>query len=147
MNIIEQLETDLKQSQIEQDKLKTETLRLLKNALKNYQIEIGHQLTANEMLEVLKKEAKKRRDSIDAYLKGDRKDLADAEEAELNIIDKYLPNQLSEEEVSKIVDQVIIDSGAKDSSSMGQVIGTAMKKAEGNADGAMVSRIVRQKLS
>lgn len=147
MNIIEQLETDLKQSQIEQDKLKTETLRLLKNALKNYQIEIGHELTANEMLEVLKKEAKKRRDSIDAYLKGDRKDLADAEEAELNIIDKYLPNQLSEEEVSKIVDQVIIDSGAKDSSSMGQVIGTAMKKAEGNADGAMVSRIVRQKLS
>lgn len=147
MNIIKQLEDDLKQSQIEQEKLKTETLRLLKNALNNYQIEVGHELSPSEMLEVLKKEAKKRRDSIEAYSKGNREDLAKIEKAELDIIDNYLPEQMDEGSVALLVDKVISDTGAKDISSAGQVIGRTMKESNGNADGALVSRIVREKLS
>ncbi|MDP4038398.1 MAG: GatB/YqeY domain-containing protein [bacterium] len=147
MNIIEQLEADLKQAAIHQDKLRLQTIRLLKSALKNYEIEIGQHLTPQQMLLVLQKEAKKRRDSIEAYKKGKREDLVKEEESELGIINDYLPEQLSEAQLKKIVEKTITELGSKDSSSMGQVIGTVIKKTEGNADGALISRLVKEKLS
>lgn len=147
MNIIGQLEADLKEATLHQEKLKLDTLRLLKNALQNYQIEVGHDLNTDEALKVLQKEAKKRQDSISAYKQAKRDDLVDQEEKELKIIDQYLPEKMDEAQIEKVVEKVIEQSGAKDLSSMGQVIGMAMKETQGNADGATVSRIVKEKLS
>jgi len=147
MNILKQLEEDLKQAAKQRDQLRLQTIRLLKAALKNYEIEVGHMLSPSQMLSVLRREANKRRDSIKAYSQGKRSDLVKAEKQELEVIESYLPPQMSEAEIEKMVDQAIADLGAQDSSLMGQVIGWVMKKSEGRADGAIVSPIVREKLS
>jgi uncharacterized protein len=118
-------------------------LRLLNSSIKNEQIKLGHELSQSEVLKVVQREAKQRKDSIEAYKAGNRQDLADAEEAELVIIQEFLPQQMSEEELSKVVDAVIANNhGAQ----MGVIIGQVMQQSNGQADGATVARMVRQKL-
>lgn len=146
MDLFDTLEADLLEATKTRDEIKTGVLRLLKSALKNQQIEVGHDLTMPEILSVLQKEAKKRRDSIVAYQKAGREDLVREEEQELAVIDTYLPESASEEEISKVVDEAIESTKAKDMSQMGQVMGQAMVKLQGRADGNQVSAIVRDKL-
>lgn len=146
MDLFDTLEADLLEATKTRDEIKTGVLRLLKSALKNQQIEVGHDLTMPEILAVLQKEAKKRRDSIVAYQKAGREDLVKEEEQELAVIDAYLPESASEEEISKVVDEAIESTKAKDMSQMGQVMGQAMVKLQGRADGNQVSAIVRDKL-
>lgn len=145
-SLIQQLEADLKAAAVERDNIRLNVVRLLKSALKNFQIEVGHELSPQEMLSVIQKEAKKRQDSISAYTKAGRDDLATEEQNELKVIEAYLPEQLSDEELSKIVDQVIRETGATGMADMGKVIGVVVAKADGRADGGRISGIVKSKL-
>lgn len=146
MDINSELEADLKEAMKLRDEVRLTTLRLLKSALKNYQIEIGHDLTMQETLSVLQKEAKKHQDSIEQYKKANRQDLANEEEAELKVIEKYLPEQMPEAEVEKLVEEAIKQTGATGPADMGKVIGMVREKADGAADGAIIAKVAKQKL-
>lgn len=146
MNINEQLTEDLKASMKAGQAERTGVLRLLRGALKNEEIKLGHVLEEAEVLKVLQREAKQRRDSIAAYRDAGRTDLADTEAAELAIITEYLPEALDDEAVGGIVDEVIAETSAAGMAQMGVVIGGVMKRVGAQADGATVSRIVKAKL-
>ncbi len=146
MDINSELEADLKEAMKLRDEVRLTTLRLLKSALKNYQIEIGHDLSMQETLSVLQKEAKKHQDSIEQYKKANRQDLANEEEAELKVIEKYLPEQMPEAEVEKLVEEAIKQTGATGPADMGKVIGMVREKADGAADGAIIAKVAKQKL-
>jgi uncharacterized protein YqeY len=147
MDLIDQLESDLGEAMKLRDEVRTTTLRLLKSALKNYQIELGHDLTMQEALSVLQKEAKKHQDSIKQYEEANREDLANEEKAELGVIEKYLPEQMNREDVEKTVDLAIAELNASGPSDMGKVIGLVRQKTEGKADGSMIAEIAKQKLA
>jgi uncharacterized protein YqeY len=147
MELLDQLESDLAEAMKLRDEVRTTTLRLLKSAMKNYQIELGHDLTMQESLSVLQKEAKKHQDSITQYQNANRQDLAQEEQAELEIIKHYLPEQMSRDELEKVVDSAIAESGAKGPADMGKVIGLVRQKTEGKADGAMIADIAKAKLT
>jgi uncharacterized protein YqeY len=147
MDLIDQLESDLGEAMKLRDEVRTTTLRLLKSALKNYQIELGHDLTMQEALSVLQKEAKKHQDSIKQYEEANREDLANEEKAELGVIEKYLPEQMNREDVEKTVDLAIAELNASGPADMGKVIGLVRQKTEGKADGSMIAEIAKQKLA
>ena len=147
MSFQSQLDQDLTTSMKEGIVARTAVLRLLKTSLKNEQIKQGAELTDEQALKVVQREAKQRRDSIDQYTKGGRDDLAASEQAELEIIQTFLPEQMGEVELAGIVDSVIAETGATSAAQMGVVIGAVMKLVAGKADGAAVSALVRQKLA
>jgi len=147
VDLITQLESDIGDAMKLRDEVRTTTLRLLKSSLKNYQIELGHDLTMQEALAVLQKEAKKRQDSISQFGSAGRQDLVDEENTELDIIKKYLPEQMSEEAVSKAVDDAIAELGASSPADMGKVIGLVRQKTAGQADGSLIAELTKQKLS
>ena len=146
MNIQQKLTEDMKISMKAGEAERTGVLRLLRGAIKNEEIKIGHPLDEADALKVLQKEAKQRRDSIDAYESAGRNDLKLIEETELGIIDTYLPEAMSEEELKGVIEAVVADLGSPDGTQMGQVIGGVMKRAGARADGARVSRLVRERL-
>ena len=147
MDLIDQLESDLAEAMKLRDEVQVTTLRLLKSSLKNYEIDLGHDLTMQEALSVLQKEAKKHQDSINQYNSANREDLAKEEQAELDVIEKYLPEQMPREELEKIVDKVIAELNATGPADMGKVIGKVRAETEGKADGAMIAEIAKSKLS
>lgn len=147
MSLISDINLELISAMKAREEAKVSTLRMLLSAAKNRQIELGHELTDEEVQEVIGKSAKQRRESIDAYRKGGREDLVKNEEAELAYLGKYLPEQMSEEEVEKVVVAAIETLGEVGNADMGKVIGEAMKTLKGKTDGAVVSRIVRLRLS
>jgi uncharacterized protein YqeY len=146
MALQDQIDTDLATSMKEGVVSRTAVLRLIKSSLKNEQIKLGHELDEAEALKVLQREAKQRKDSIEQYQQGGRADLADSERAELAIIDTYLPDQMSPDELSQLVDAVIQETDAT-ATQMGVVIGAVLQRAGGRADGTAVSQAVRQKLA
>lgn len=147
MTISEQLLTDMKSSMIAGDSERTGVLRLLRGALKNEEIKAGHELSEDEAMKVLTREAKQRRDSIDAFKEAGRDDLIAQEELELAVISGYLPSPLTADELTAIVDEVVTDLGATDMKQMGQVIGAVMAKVGASADGGSVSQAVKARLS
>lgn len=147
MTIVEQLTEDMKVSMKAGDTGRTGVLRLLRGAMKNEQIKAGHELSDDEALKVLQREAKQRRDSIEAYRGAGRTDLAEHEEAELVVISGYLPEVMSEDELAKVVDEAIAETGATDVKQMGAVIGAVMKRVGARAEGGAVSKLVRERLA
>lgn len=129
------------------DRSRRDTMRLLMAALENGRIEVGHDLSDDESLKVLQKEAKQRRDSIDEYTKGGRDDLVAAEQAELDIIETFLPQQLDDAEVRRLVEETIAEVGASGLDDLGKVMGPLMQKLDGRADGRAANGIVRELLS
>lgn len=130
---------------------KKDALASIRTELKNHAINsrgAGERtgLPDDEVLEVLGKMAKQRRESIAEYTKGDRQDLVDKESLELSVIEGYLPAQLSDEELGKIVDEVLKETGASSMKDMGKVMGPIMAKAKGRADGKQVQALVKQRL-
>src|SRR6266700_2210071 len=123
VSIAEQLTEDMKASMRAGNAEKTRTLRLLKSSMKYEEIKVGHQLTDEESLKLLQREAKQRKDSITAYEVAGRRELAAGENSELTIIQGYLPQALSEDELKQIVDEVVSEVGATDMKQMGAVIG------------------------
>lgn len=146
MGLSEQLTEDMKTSMRAQDAKRTGTLRLVRGAIKNEEIKLGHALSDDEVQKVLVREAKQRRDSISAYEAAGRQDLVATEASELEIISAYLPKMLGEAELVALVDEAIAATGAQDAKAMGQVIGAVKAKAGAAADGAMLAAMVRAKL-
>lgn len=150
--IKQKLMDDLKASMKSGDKLRTGCLRMLRSKVLEREVALrpkkgaDYELDDEEALQVISTYAKQRKDSIESYRGGGREDLAAREEAELKIIEEYLPAQMSEEELGRIVDEVIAECGASSPKEMGQVMKGVMARVRGQADGKAVNAIVRQKL-
>jgi uncharacterized protein YqeY len=128
-------------------KVEASTLRLLLTAVKNREVEKRGQLAEAEILQVIVKECNQRREAIQQFRQGGREDLADKEEAELQILEKFLPPAISPEELSIKVRDAIAATGAKSLKDMGKVMSHLMAQLAGRADGKVVSQLVRQELS
>jgi uncharacterized protein YqeY len=137
---------DLKVAMKTRNELRTSVIRGLKSDLKYKEIELGHELTEDECIAVFLAAAKRRRDAIDAFTKGGRVDRAAVEEAELAEIKKYLPAELSEEELINLVAEAITETGATGAKDFGTVMKATMAKAAGRAEGKRVSAVVTAQL-
>lgn len=149
LTLEQQLEQDIKDALLSGDKTRATTLRGLKAVLLNVKVEKGKRdsgLSDDEVLAVFSKEAKKRQESADLYTQGGDPVRAEAELTEKAIINGYLPAQLSESEITALVEEVITQTGAAGPQAMGQVIGQVKAKAGAAADGALIARIAKEKL-
>ncbi|HEY8346626.1 MAG TPA: GatB/YqeY domain-containing protein [Symbiobacteriaceae bacterium] len=127
-------------------KVRLETIRMLRAAIKNAEIAKRAPLTEEEILDVIAKQVKQIKDSLAEFERGGRPDLVAKAQAELEILSGYLPEQLSEEEIRDLARQVIAEVGAQDLRDMGKVMGPMMARTKGRADGKLVNRIVRELL-
>ena len=147
MSLKERLLADLTASMKAQDALRTSTLRMTKAALQNREIEKGGELDEDEMAKLLRSLIKQRRDSVEQYEKGGRQELADKEKAEIEILEQYLPQSASREEIEAVVSAAITETGATSIKDMGKVMKAAQAALAGkNADGRMVSEVVKARL-
>ena len=144
MSIKEKLKADLVTAMKARAELKVSTLRLITSAIKNKEIDERKELDDEGVLAVLNTAAKQRRDSIEQFEKGGRQDLADKEKAELVIIQEYLPQQLSKEEVAAFIKEAIAETGAAGAKDMGKVMKALMPKVKGKADGKLVNDLVKE---
>jgi uncharacterized protein YqeY len=148
MTLTEQIISDMTASMKAQDAPRTSTLRMVKAAMMNRQIEKGGELDDEEMGKLLRSLVKQRRDSVEQYEKGGRQDLADKEKAEIQVIEAYLPQAASPEEIEAAVAAAIAESGASSMKDMGKVMKLMQVALAGkNADGRTVSEIVKSKLA
>lgn len=129
------------------DKETLNVVRMLKAAVQNEQIELGHDLSANEEIAVMAREYKQRKESLEEFEKAGREDLINQAKNELAIVEKYMPKQLSKDEVTKIVKEVIDELNASSMKNFGQVMGLVMPKVQGQADGKLVNQVVKEQLS
>lgn len=144
------LEEKLKKQIVEAMKAKNEirlsTLKMLSSELHNARIEKMGDLTDDDEIKVIQKEVKKRKDAIEAYVKGGRQELVERETAELAVLEELAPEEMSREEVEKLVQEVVVEVGASSMTDMGRVMSAVMAKVAGRADGKVVSELVREKL-
>lgn len=148
MSIKQQIMDDFKDAMKDQDKERKNTLKRLKSAIRNEEIEQGDdELSDDEIRAILSKEAKNHKESIEQYEEGGRKDLVEKEKRELEIVQQYLPDELTPEELETMVDEVIEEVGASDMSDMGDVMDVIMPKVRGRAEGSTVNEMVRKRLS
>ncbi|MEC4684687.1 MAG: GatB/YqeY domain-containing protein [Nitrospirota bacterium] len=145
MSILERIDSDLKVAMKSSEKIRVSTLRMVKAALKNLEIEKG-ELSDDDVIGVLSTQAKQRRESISEFEKGGRQDLADQESEELAVILGYLPEQLSEEELTGIIQETIRETGASSLKDMGRLMKSLMPRVKGRAAGKLVSRKVKELL-
>ena len=145
----DKIREDLKASMFARDELKTSTLRLLLSSLKNYEIEKGLNYEANDedVLTIVGREIKKRREAVDAYKQAGREEAAQKEQAELDLLGAYQPEQMGEDEIREIVKNAIEQTGASSMQDMGKLMGVIMPQVKGKADGNLVNKIVRENLS
>jgi len=129
------------------DAVRVSTLRMAMAAAHNRQIELGHELTDAEVVEVLDRQVKQRRESIDLFRNGGRPELADAEEAEMAILREYLPEPLTDAELERLAREAVAVTDAKGPADMGRVMGALVPETKGRADGKAVSDLVRRLLS
>lgn len=146
MSLSERLNEDMKQAMKSQDKFKLSVIRMVRAAIKNIEIDTKRTLDDNEVLDVLNREIKQRKDSLQEFEKAGRDDLAETVKAEIAVLSDYMPQQLSEEEVKAIVQQTIQETGASSKADMGKVMGALMPKVKGRADGKLVNQLVQQLL-
>jgi len=146
MGLQEKLLDDMKTAMKSGNKIALETLRMLRSQLKNASIAKGEDLSEEDVVGVLSKEAKKRKESLELYRQGGREDLAEKEEMEMQIIVSYLPEALSEDELAKIVDKAVVETEAESLRDMGKVMGVVMPQVKGRADGKAVQEMVKKKL-
>jgi uncharacterized protein YqeY len=148
MKLKEQIIADMTAAMKSRDAARTSTLRMLKAAITNREKEGGDALTDEDVMKLLRSQVKQRRDSVEQYQKGGRPELAAKEEAEIAIIETYLPQAASQEEIDQAVAAAIAETGATSMKEMGAVMKAAMARLAGkNADGKMVSEAVKAKLS
>lgn len=145
--ILEQIQNDTKDAMRARDTEQTTTLRMIASSIKNRAIELRRDLTDDETVGILTTEAKKRREAASAYRDGERIELAEKEERELEVIQKYLPAQLSDEEAAKVVADTIAEIGAETRKDMARVMAAVMPKLRGVYEGSRVKDLVMQQLS
>lgn len=146
MSLAERLNEDMKQAMRAGDKFRLSTIRIIRAAIKNQEIELRRPLEDNDTLNILSRELKQRRDSLQDFERGGREDLVSNVKSEIEIITEYLPKQLNEEEVKAIVVQTMQETGASSKADLGKLMGALMPKVKGIADGKLVNAIVQQSL-
>ncbi|HUG84175.1 MAG TPA: GatB/YqeY domain-containing protein [Euzebya sp.] len=150
MSLADQIQTDLTTAMKARDKVRTTTLRSVLAGIKNLRAEAGRgdrDIADAEVVDIISREAKKRRESIQTYADNDRPELAEAEQAELDVLTRYLPEQMDEAAIRAVVDQTVSEVGATGPGDLGKVMGALMPKVKGKADGKLVNTIVRQALN
>lgn len=146
-DVEERIREDQKAALKAGDKVRVATLRLMSNDLKNRQIELGRALAEADVIEVLSRARKQRRESEEQYRSGGRQDLADREAAEAAIIQEYLPEPVDPARLDQMIEAAIADTGASGPADMGKVMARLMPEVKGRVDGAELSRKVRERLS
>jgi uncharacterized protein YqeY len=146
MTLSEKLNEDYKAAMKSGEKIRVETLRLLKAQLKQEQIDKMRPLAPEDEMAMLSNAAKKRREAIESYKQAGREDLLEKEAAELAIISSYLPQPFSPEELAQIIDAAIKETGAAAAGDLGKVMGKVMPQIKGRADGKLAQQMVRQRL-
>ena len=148
MSLKEQIISDMTAAMKAQDAARTSTLRMVKAAIMNREKEGGGEISDEDVQKLLRTQVKQRRDSVEQYQKANRQDLAEKEQSEIAIIESYLPQSASQEEIDQAVADAIADTGASSMKDMGGVMKAAMARLAGkNADGKMVSESVKSKLA
>jgi len=147
MALKEKIMDDLKKAMKERNEVKVRTLRMVIASIKNWEVENTKEIDDDGMIAVLSKEAKRRKEAIEEYRKAGREDLAKAEEEELKIIESYLPERMSEEEIKELVLKTIEEVKATSPKDLGKVMKVIMPKVKGRADGKLVNKMVRKILS
>lgn len=145
--LIDDLQADLKSAQLGKDTVKVGTLRLLLSEGTYARISKGDELSDADWISIIQREIKKRKEAAESFKQGNRPEQAMKEEKEAQVLTAYLPEQLSDEQLSKIIEEVINKTGAASISEMGKVIGAVMPQVAGCASGARVSALVKDKLS
>ncbi len=146
----QKLQEELKQSMLAKNELKTSVLRMLLSAINYYEIQkggAGYEASEEDVQSVIQSQAKQRRDSIEQFKNAGRQELADKEQKELEMLKVYLPEQMGEDEIKKLVKEAISQTGAASMQDMGKVMGYLTPKTKGKADGSFVSKLVRESLS
>jgi len=148
MSLKQQIEQDIKNAMLSKNKDDLRALRSIKSMILNAQTEKGGQKDLDEDAEIklLQKAAKQRKDSLDVYKSQGREDLAETEQKELEVIERYLPAQMSDQELEKALQEIIAETGASSMKDMGKVMGVATKKLAGKADGKLISDKVKSLL-
>ncbi|CAG9612733.1 putative protein YqeY [Bacillus rhizoplanae] len=147
MSLLGRLNDDMKQAMKNKEKEKLTVIRMVKAALQNEEIKLQHSLLEDEELTVLTREVKQYKDSLLEFEKAGREDLVDKLKSEIQILETYLPEQLTEEELAAVIQQAISEVGAASKADMGKVMSAVMPKVKGKADGSQVNRLVSQLLA
>ena len=151
MSLKDRIGEDIKSAMKSKDKVRLETFLSIKKALLEKEVSLRPtgqtELTEAQEMEVLVQQAKQRRDSIEQYRQVGRSDLVDQEAQELAILETYLPTQLSDEELSKVIDEIITEVGATSPKDLGKVMGSAMQRVKGQADGKKIQELVKARLN
>jgi uncharacterized protein YqeY len=147
VTLIGEIEDELKDAMKARDAERRDALRLILNSLKSSQKELQRPLSEEEELQVLQRERKRRVEAAEAFRSGGREEQAAAEERELEVLEEFMPEPLSEDEIDEIVDDVIAEVGATSMADLGRVMADVMPQIAGRADGSQVSQIVREKLA
>lgn len=145
--LFKKLQEDMKNAMKSGEKEKLSTIRMLISELKKVQIDAKKELTDEDVISILQKYLKQRKEAYSQYISAGRNDLAEKEQFEMSVVQSYLPKPLSEEELSQIIQQVIEEVGASSIKDMGKVVKTVMEKVKGRAEGSIVSQLVKEKLS
>ncbi len=142
-----ELQSALKEAMVNKDQMRRDVIRMLMSAIKQVEVDSRKELSAEDVIGVLQKEAKKRRESIDEAERVGRAELAAQEKLELGILEAFLPRQLSREEITTIVQQTIAETGVTSIKEKGKLMGALMPKVKGLADGKLVNEVVQSLLS
>jgi uncharacterized protein YqeY len=144
---IEELETEVKEAMLARDNDRRDALRLILSSLRSAEKDLQRPLSDGEELQVLQRERKKRIEAAEAFREGGREDRAEKEEAELAVLEEFMPAPLSEDELEQIVDDAIAENGATSLQDLGRVMADVMPQVAGRADGSAVGQLVREKLA
>jgi uncharacterized protein YqeY len=147
MSLIEEIDDEIKEAMKARDGERRDALRLILDALKKSEKELQRPLSEEEELQVMQRERKRRVEAAEAFRAGGREEQAEAEDRELEILEEFMPEPLSEDEIEEIVDDVIAEVGATKMADLGRVMADVMPQIAGRADGSQVSQIVREKLA
>lgn len=144
MSLKEKLMEDLKDSMRNKDVIKKNTITMIRAAIKQKEVDDRSEITEEDIIDIISKQLKEKRGAIEDFKKGNRQDLVDLTEKEIDILLEYLPKQLSEEELEKIVAEAIKETNATSMKDIGMIMKTVMPKVKGRADGNMVNNIIKK---
>ncbi|PIS07626.1 hypothetical protein COT78_02920 [Candidatus Berkelbacteria bacterium CG10_big_fil_rev_8_21_14_0_10_43_13] len=146
MSLKSQIESDFLTAYKNRDDLKVSILRMMKSAIKNAEISAKADLSDDEIVKILRREAKQREEAIVEFEKGGRSDLTEGNRKEIAVIDEYLPAQIDSDQIQKVIDETVLEINPSGPADFGRVIGAVMKKLAGQADGNTVSTLVKKAL-
>jgi uncharacterized protein YqeY len=147
MTLIGRIEDELKAAMRERDDVRRDALRLILTSLRSAEKELQRPLSEQEELQVLQRERKRRHEAAEAFREGGSEERAETEEAELAVLEEFMPEPLSEDELETIIDDAIAENGATSMRDLGRVMADVMPQVAGRADGGVVSQLVREKLA